>query len=102
MGFDLEKNRRRSDNPLYNKLNFNGYHVHGTYDGSPFLDSYPTLEQFYKSFHFAEDNHVFSAREIYLICTHPSCGEEVEKIVDNSGKVLWSPDMELDFQARSA
>lgn len=99
-------NRRISDDPVFNKLVFNGYHLKGEWlhnhlnpelDSSwkPYHDHYFTLEDYYRSFSYVRDRHVLSAREIYRSHTEDdSRGERHLVITDNDGKILWDAEKE--------
>lgn len=99
-------NRRVTDNPVYNRLAFNGYHIYGLEmplnikenknedTWKAFTDHYPTIESYQNSFSYVENHAVLSPREIYLSRNDPVCGEKVLRIEDNNGKILWSDEIE--------
>lgn len=101
--FHPRDNRRISDNSIMNKLAFNGYHIHGSYQSLngyewvEFIDSYPTVESFHNSFSYLDTGQFLSPREIYLSKEDPSNGENVKWIKDNNGVTLWDEEMENAF-----
>lgn len=103
MKFHPVHNKRISDNPVLNKLLFNGYHIQGKWDAvgsvDHFHDHYPTLESYYEAFSYVRDRHVLSPREIYLSKFDPSCGEYDLVITDNDGHLLWDDTVEEKYQA---
>jgi len=100
--------KRVPQNPVYNRLAFNGYHIQGEYyfiggsgrdEWEPFHDHYLTIEKYSGCFEPVGSG-VFSPREIYLQQLEDGLYRNIV-IRDNDDIVLWDDAKELDFLANN-